>query len=320
LPKYKHWNLVGSQAIQDIVERIDRAYGLFFRNIKAHKKASPPRFRKVYKYKSFTLKQAGYKFDDDSSLIIQKRRYKYHKSREIEGKIKTLTIKRSVLGIYFFVSVESQEQPVFRIETGKIAGMDFGLKTFLTLSDTTGIASPEFFKQDIETTRRLSKQISSKKKRSNNRRKAVDALARHLETIANKRDDWFFKLAKKLTEEYDYIFIEDLSLDGMKQLWGRKVSDLSFAKFVNILEYQASKNGCVVKKIDRFYPSSKTCNACGHINPDLSLEDRTWTCPSCGKSLNRDLNAALNIQREGASSLGLGDVRRFKETCNAIAV
>jgi putative transposase len=126
--------------------------------------------------------------------------------------------------------------------------------------------------------------------------------------ISNQRKDFHFKIAALLARQNKYICIEDLNLVGMKALWGRKVSDLGFASFVSILEHQATKTGCTVVKIDRWYPSSKTCHCCGTINPELQLRDRAWTC-SCGITHDRDVNAAINIERVGMSALGLGDVR-----------
>jgi putative transposase len=128
------WQLVGSQAVQDICQRIEKAYQLFFRH---HKKGvRPPNFKKVKKYKSFTLKQAGYKLLGGNRVKIGNRVYQYWNSREIEGIVKTLTIKRTPLGELFrVVVVDSSSQPEIKFETGKIAGFDFGLKTFLTCSD-----------------------------------------------------------------------------------------------------------------------------------------------------------------------------------------
>ena len=126
--------------------------------------------------------------------------------------------------------------------------------------------------------------------------------------ISNQRKDFHFKLAALLAKQNKIICIEDLNLVGMKALWGRKVSDLGFASFVSILEHQATKTGCSVVKIDRWYPSSKECHCCHAINHNLQLRDRIWTC-SCGVTHDRDVNAAINIERVGMSTLGLGDVR-----------
>ena len=107
------------------------------------------------------------------------------------------------------------------------------------------------------------------------------------------------------------MIFEDLNLDGMKRLWGRKVSDLSLATFLEILQTVAAIKGKVVHFVDRFYPSSKTCSHCGYIHKELNLKDRIWDCPSCHtKGISRDLNASINLQRVGASTLGLGDVRQ----------
>jgi transposase len=118
----------------------------------------------------------------------------------------------------------------------------------------------------------------------------------------------FYKLAHELTDRYDHLFFEELGIKGMQALWGRKIGDLARSEFMGILTYAASVKGKVVHLVDRFYPSSKTCAACGHLQ-SLKLSDRRWVCDLCGASHDRDHNAAVNILREGASSLGLGDVR-----------
>ena len=111
-----------------------------------------------------------------------------------------------------------------------------------------------------------------------------------------------WKLAHDLCRNYDYIFIEDLNLNGMMKMWGRKVSDLSHGTFINILEQVANKYDVVIHKIDRWYASSKLCN-CGYKNDKLTLKDREWICPQCGQIHDRDINAAKNILRKGISEL-----------------
>lgn len=314
--RIKYWQQVGSQAVQDICQRIEKAYKLFFKQCK--KGTKPPNFKKTRKYKSYTLKQAGYKFLEGNKVKIGKRVLKYAKSREIQGKIKTLTVKRNNLGELFILIVTDYVEEKFGVVTGKIAGFDFGLKTFLTASDGTAIQSPLFFNQSRTALKTANRSLSRKKKGSNNWYKAKDNLNRVYEFVSNKRKDWFWKLADKLTNEYDALIFEDLNLDGMKRLWGRKVSDLSFATFLEILETVATNKGKLIDYVERFYPSSKTCSHCGYINQKLDLKDREWDCASCNtKSIKRDLNAAINIKREGASSLRLGDVRQSQ---TAIAV
>src|SRR4028118_981365 len=180
------WQSVGSQAVQDICQRIEKAYQLFFKH---HKKGvRPPNFKKVSKYKSFTLKQAGYKFLGGNRIKIGSRVYQYWNSREIEGKVKTLTIKRTALGeLFMVIVVDGYSTPEVTFETGKIAGFDFGLKTFLTCSEGFSIESPLFLKASLNPVRKASRQHSRKQKKSNKREQAKKHLVRCHEAIANRR-------------------------------------------------------------------------------------------------------------------------------------
>lgn len=301
--KRSYWNNLGSQAIQDIAERIDRAYKLFYRNLKHGIRTAPPSFKKVRKYKSFTLKQAGYKLHEDNRITIMGKTYKYHKSREIEGEIKTITVKRDTLGDIYIYLVCKQEEKEIKPRTGKSVGFDFGLKKFLTSSDSHDVEAPLFFKQNSAKIKKLSCKLSKKKKGSNNRKRARLDLARLHKKVTNQRKDYHFKLAKRMSEQYATICIEDLNIKAMQRLWGRKISDLGHSQFVNILKYQCTKTGSTVVEIPRFYPSSKTCSCCGYIYSNLSLSERAWTCPECGTVHDRDRNAAVNILRVGASTL-----------------
>ncbi|NJR18638.1 MAG: transposase [Calothrix sp. CSU_2_0] len=304
------WQLVGSQSVQDICQRIEKAYQLFFKQNK--KGVRPPGFKKVKRYKSFTLKQAGYKFLGVNRVRIGNQVYQYWNSREIEGTIKTLTIKRTALGELFMmvVVVDNVNEPVIKFETSRIAGFDFGLKTFLTISDGTQIESPQFLKQSLNKIKQASRQHSKKLKASNNREKARKNLVRKYEDVSNHRTDWFWKLAHDLTDKFDILCFETLSLKGMQRLWGRKISDLAFGEFLQILEWVAQKKGKAIVFIDRWYPSSKTCSSCGHVLENLDLSVREWRCPSCQSVNGRDENAARNICAVGASTAKLGDVRQ----------
>jgi len=303
------WQLVGSQAVQDICQRIEKAYQLFFKH---HKKGvRPPHFKKVRKYKSFTLKQAGYKFWGGNRIEIGQKVYQYWNSREIEGTVKTLTIKRTPLGeLFMVVVVDSVIEPEIKVETSHIAGFDFGLKTFLTVSDGSKIESPQFLKQSLTAIKKASRQHSLKVKGSANRERARKNLVRRHEDVVNRRSDWFWKLAHALTDRFDVLCFETLNLKGMQRLWGRKISDLAFGEFLKILEWVAQKKDKQVIFIDRWYPSSKTCSNCGHVLTELDLSIAQWRCPSCQSVNGRDENAAKNICAVGASTAKLGDVRQ----------
>jgi putative transposase len=303
------WQQVGSQAVQDICQRIEKGYQLFFNH--HGKGVRPPGFKKVKRYKSFTLKQAGYKFLGGNRVKIGSRVYQYWNSRAIEGTVKTLTIKRTPLGELFVVVVVDNVQALdIRVETGRTAGFDFGLKAFLTCSEGFKIEAPEFFKQSLNAIRKASKEHSTKQKGSRNREQAQLNLARKHEDISSRRRDWFWKLAHDLTNKFDVLYFETLNLKGMKRLWGRKVSDLALGEFLQILEWVAFQKGKQVAYIDRWFPTSKTCSGCGHLLESLDLSIRRWRCPSCQSENDRDENAAVNIKRVGSSTLGLGDVRQ----------
>lgn len=208
------------------------------------------------------------------------------------------------------VVVDSVDQPEIQVEMSRIAGFDFGLKTFLTVSDGSQIESPQFFKQSLTAIQKASRQHSRKVKGSANQERARLSLVRKHEDVANRRSDWFWKLAHDLTDRFDVLCFETLNLKGMQRLWGRKISDLALREFLQILDWVAQKKGKLTVYIDRWYPSSKTCFKCGYCSEELDLSVREWRCPSCQSINGRDENAAKNIQAVGASTVGLGDVRR----------
>jgi putative transposase len=320
LPHYAHWSLVGSQAIQDVVQRIDRAYKLFFGNLKRKVKTAPPSFKKVKRYSSFTLKQAGWKLLAGNKIRIQGTIYKFSKTRDIPLGIKTLTIKRDTLGnLYLYFVVQEEIDQTHQAMTGNSAGLDFGLKTFLTTSDGQEIESPLYYRQAMSELKVAQQNLAHKVKFSSGWQKARRRVTHIYQRVVNRRRDWFFKLAHELTDRYDQLFFEDLAMKGMQILWGRKVSDLARSEFVGIVRYVASTKGKIVHLINRFFPSSKMCATCGHIQ-ELKLSDRRWVCDGCGVSHDRDHNAAVNILREGASSLRVGRVRLPSESGDCLSL
>lgn len=309
--KFAYIREIGSQAVQEITDRIENGYTLFWRNRKNKQKASPPNFKKIRNYKSFTLKQAGWKLDEKRGRIrLGTRWYKYFKSRNIEGKIKTITIKRDAVGdIYIYLVCDFSEQEVVA-RTGKSVGYDFGLKKFLTASDEKDIESPLFFSKNSKLIKNKCKNLSHKTEKSHNRKRASLELARAYKKTSNCRKDFHFKTALKICREYAVICLENLNLKGMQKLWGRKISDLGFYNFVQILKYEASKLGTKIVIIDRYYASSQICSECGYKNSEIKdLKIRTWKCPNCGVEHDRDRNAAINILRVGTSTLRGDEVR-----------
>lgn len=293
--KSSYWKQLNSQSVQEVCQRVDISYQRFFKKLAKR----PPTFKKAKNFNSFVLKQSGWKVDSNV-LTINKKRYKFSKSREY-GNIKRIIVKRNNLGEIHFVFCCDTKPKYFKRVGNSTIGMDFGLKTYLTISNGKEIESPLFFKQFEKEIRVANRKLSTKKKGSNNRRKALEELRRIYRDIDNRRKDFHWKLAHELCKYNSLIAIEDLNIEGMKRLWGKKVSDLGFSTFVNILEQVALKYDTHVQKIDRYFPSSKLCG-CGEKNETLSLKERVWTCTSCGSVNDRDLLAARNILSEGIRS------------------
>ncbi len=302
-----HWNQLPSQVIQQVAKRIHLGYEKFFDYLADKKKGlsarkvGKPKIKPQYKYNSLTFTQAGYEIKGNRIYIgCLKKWFTFWKHRKWTGTIKTVTIKRDTVGDYYLYLACENPKPTKKLSlTGNVAGADFGMKTFLTLSDGIKIKSPEFFKQMLNQIRSANKAFSRKQKGSNAWYRAKRHLARLNKKITQRRRDWFFKLALRLVRRYDKIAIETLNLAGMKKLWGRKISDIAFGEFSLILHYMCAKYGKTLLRAGRWEATTKPCSTCGCHNENLTLNDRQWTCPECGSSHDKDVNAAINILRVG---------------------
>ena len=316
MERFSSWKELNSTVRQDIIERIMRSYKSFFSNFKTNKKARPPRFCKFNKYKSITFKKAGWKIENNILCFTHNKdilaKFKFVKSREINGNIKIITVKRNNLGDYYLFVVCDVEVNEVLPKTGKVVGLDFGLKHFLTTNEGNIIKTKLFFKQMRSIIQSLNRKRSCKigeckgERKSKGWLKANHKLKKAYEKLRNLRENEHYKLAYKLCSEYSIMFIEDLNIKAMQRLYGKKICDLAFTNFVKTLEYVAKKCGCIVHKIDRYYASSQICSQCGQLNPDVKdLKIRKWKCPHCGKEHDRDVNASINILMQGIKEMGL---------------
>ena len=178
----------------------------------------------------------------------------------------------------------------------------------LTCSNGKQYQSPHFYTESIDNVRTANRKLSTKQRGSNNRERARHHHARMHRKIQRQREDHHWKLAFELVRRFDVLFFETLNLDGMKRLWGRKVSDIGFYAFLQKLEWQAKKRGKRVEYINQWQPTTSVCHIC-KMGVSLELRDRTWTCEHCNTHHDRDINAAINILQVGASTFGVENVR-----------
>lgn len=214
------------------------------------------------------------------------------------------TISMNCCGQYF-VSILVDVVIPNKGKTGKSVGIDLGLKSFATLSDGVVIDNIKFFREKQSEIAKIQRHLSRKNKGSNRHRKNKIKIARLYNKIANKRNNFLHNVTTSLVNNYDVICIEDLNVSGMlsNHKLAKAISDTSFSMFRSMLEYKCNWYGKELVVIDRFYPSSKTCSKCGWKKEDLTLSDRVFKCENCGIEIDRDLNAAINIQRVGVDIL-----------------
>ena len=289
----EQWSLMGSQSLQEICQRVDATYKMFFKKIGRGR----PNFHNIYKSGSFMFKgKVGYCLDGNE-ITINKLGYSYKfKLTRQYGLVKNVHIKRDNQGyLWLIITTDVEPKQYERLGNASI-GIDFGLKHFITTSDGIVIDSPETYKKSLKQLKKLSRNLSLKKNGSNSRKRAKKQLAKLHDKIANQRTDFQWKLAHELCKHNSRIGVEDLNLKGMQRMWGRKVSDLSYGEFVIKLLYIAEKYNTKVVKINRFEATSQICHCCGARNTNTKdLKVRNWTCPECGVEHDRDVNAAINI-------------------------
>lgn len=232
------------------------------------------------------------------------------------ARVLNMTISRRGGRWYAALTVERDEPTVKQAPKGGAVGIDLGVKALATLSDGTVIPNPHHLQADEQRLKRAQQALSRKMKGSKRRAKAKDRVARLHARIANRRTDTLHKLTARLAQTYSDICIEDLNVAGMvkNHHLAKAVSDASFSELRRQLEYKTAKTGAKLHVIDRWYPSSKTCSNCGSVKTKLSLKKRTYKCEHCGLVIDRDLNAAINIQVAGSAPETLnahgGTVRR----------
>lgn len=295
-------NDVHSQVLQNVAVRIDLAFKAFFRRIKAGEKAGYPRFKGQGWYDSITYPQTGFEIKDGRLKLskVGSIKFKYH--RQLEGKVKTCTIRRSATGkwyVSFSCLIETKPLP----KSDKAVGIDVGLTSFATFSDGSKIVNPRFFRHDEKDLAKVQRKLSKTEKGMPERKKRRKAVSKVHERISNRRNNFIHQESRKIVNQYGIICIEDLSVNKMvhNRCLSKSIHDAAWSQFAQYLSYKAENAGRQIVRVNPAY-TSQTCNQCGHREVK-KLSDRVHRCSCCDFVCDRDHNASLNILALGTQSI-----------------
>jgi putative transposase len=310
-----------SQALQEAIRHLDRAYVNFF-----EKRARYPRFKKKHAARQAIAYPQRVKVEGNLVYLPKVGWVKAVMHRGIVGAIKTVTVSRESTGKYYAAILtedgEAPAPPITHFE--KVTGIDVGLKDAVTRSDGGKTPNPTFLRRALKNLKRkqraLSRKVEHAKARcerdgkpaaslrdyfGSNMARARRQVARAHERVRFAREDWQHKLSRQLADENQAVCAETLNVKGMlkNRRQARSISDVGWSGLLAKIGYKLPDGGGRLVKIDRFYPSSKTCSCCGYETDGLCLSDRFWVCPGCGVTHDRDVNAAINIRNQGILKL-----------------
>ena len=291
---------LNSRIKQNISKRISDTFKHFFRRVRNGEKPGFPNFHKRVFYKSITFPQYRQEIYPNNRLYVSKiGMIKIVKHREIEGQIKTLTIKKE--NDEWYATFSCNNVPIERQEIkfkSEVEGIDVGINNFLVCSNGEKVDNPKFLRKSERKLKRVQRRLSRKKKGSKNRKKARIKLNIQHTKIRRQREDFHKKLARQLAREIKYIGIEDLNIQGMlkNHYLAKSITDAGWGAFFSYLKYYKTIFEGEIIKTGRFEPTTKTCSDCSH-KQKMSLGDRIFECENCGMVKDRDLNASINIKK-----------------------
>lgn len=307
---------VNSQTLQFALRSLDTAFLNFFRG-----NAQFPKFKSRKHKNTFTIPQFGTIEDGKINIPKFKDGIKVKLHREVKGKIGKMNITKTPTGKYY-VSVFTEQEIEDLPKTNKQVGIDLGLKDFVITSNNKKFKNNRYTKKYAKQLKKAQKHLSRKRKGSSSFERQKRKVAKIHEKIVSCRLDTLHKVSHQLVNENDLIVCEDLNVKGMikNHKLSKHIADASWGNFVTLLQYKCNWYGKELVKVNRLYPSSKTCGDCGWINQELKLSDREWTCNSCGVIHDRDVNASRNILKEGLKIISGGTLDNTDGDSNKTSV
>ena len=282
---------------------LGRAYKNFF-----DKRAKYPKFKKKGIHDSFGLDNLKFHIDGKHIKLAKMQLMRMAEPLRFDGKIMSGTVSCVAGKWYISIAVEVKKDLTLP-KTGKYVGVDLGVKDIAITSDGYKFANPQWINKSEKKLKRLQRELARRKRASKRHERTRLRLTRKHNQVANQRRDWLHKLTTYLVRNYDVISLEDLNVRGMTKnhSLAKAITNVSFGEFNRQIEYKAQMYGKQIYRVDRFFPSSKTCSVCGCIQDKMPLNVREWTCPDCGAHHDRDINAATNLLRQAMPEVTHGE-------------
>ncbi|MFE0962648.1 RNA-guided endonuclease InsQ/TnpB family protein [Streptomyces fungicidicus] len=302
---------VSAVVLQQSLRDLDAAYKNFFDSLSGKRqgrRAGPPRYKsKKDTRQSIRLNTNAFTVTANGTVYVAKvGNLEVKWSRRLPAAPTSLTVTKDSSGRYF-LSFVVDTVPDILPEAETETGIDLGLSAFAVLSDGTRISTPRFLRRAEKKLKRLQRELSRKQKGSKNRTKARIKVARQHARVADRRRDWHHKASTQIIRDNQAVHVEDLAVSGLARTrLAKSVHDAGWSAFVRMLEYKAAKHGRTFTRVDRFFPSSQVCSACGFRDGPKPLHVREWACGECGTVHDRDHNAARNVLFEGRRIVAAG--------------